>query len=92
MLFQPDEGVKYIFYLDYNQAEGMSKFSECPTTNCIITGNENFIARNGMHLFDAVVLNLESLKEDYVRYDVIFLSHVLCYLRNPFTFRKQARW
>ena len=46
----------------------MSKFSECKVSNCIITGNENFIARNGINLFDAIVVTVEGYKENAVKF------------------------
>ena len=46
----------------------MSKFSECKVSNCIITGNENFLARKGINLFDAVVVTVEGQKENAVKY------------------------
>ena len=45
----------------------MTKFSECKVSNCIITGNENFLARKGINLFDAVVVTVEGQKENAVK-------------------------
>ena len=57
-------GYKFIYFLDYKETEGLSKFSDCQVSNCILTGNEHFIRRNGLDLFDAVVINVEGYKED----------------------------
>ena len=62
--------MKIILFVNYKETEGMSKFSECQVSNCIITGNEDFISRSGIHLFDAVVVNVESLKEDDVSFPI----------------------
>ena len=45
----------------------MSKFSECKTSNCIITGNEHFLERNGIDLFDAIIVTVEGYKENSVK-------------------------
>ena len=45
----------------------MSKFSECKTSNCIITGNEHFLERNGINLFDAIIVTVEGYKENSVK-------------------------
>ena len=46
----------------------MSKFSECKTSNCIITGNEHFLERNGINLFDAIIVTVEGYKENAVKF------------------------
>ena len=54
--------------LCWNYAETLlSIFVECEYSNCIITPNEDFLARKGIDLFDAIVINIESFKEDVVR-------------------------
>ena len=39
------EDIKIIYHIGYNQLEGMSSFSECEFSKCIITANEEFIQR-----------------------------------------------
>ena len=66
------EDIKIIYYIGFNQwegIEGMSAFSECEFSKCIITTNEEFILRkhrNGITKFDAVAINIESSREDEV--------------------------
>ena len=66
------EDIKIIYYIGFNRwegIEGMSTFSECEFSKCIITTNEEFILRkhrNGIIKFDAVAINIESLREDEV--------------------------
>ena len=54
-------------FINYKETEGMSKFSECKTSNCIITGNEHFLERNGINLFDAIIVTVEGYKENSVK-------------------------
>ena len=72
------QNIKIIYYIDYsltNRQDGMNMFGDCEFSKCIITGNENFIERkqrHGIKKFDAVVINIESYKEDEVStYDYI---------------------
>ena len=66
------EDIKIIYYIGFNRwegIEGMSTFSECEFSKCILTTNEEFILRkhrNGITKFDAVAINIESLREDEV--------------------------
>ena len=66
------EDIKIIYYIGFNPSqgiEGMSSFSECEFSKCIITRNEEFIFRkhrNGITKFDAVAINIEGLREDEV--------------------------
>ena len=70
------EDIKIIYFIGYDRRnppflgiEGMSKFSECEFSKCIITSNEKFIQRkhrNGITKFDAVAINIEINREDEV--------------------------
>ena len=69
--------IKIIYYIDYSlthRQDGMNIFNDCEFSKCIITGNENFIERKGMKKFDAVAINIESYKEDYVSAYLIFMT------------------
>ena len=67
LIFQSAD-LKFILFINYKETDGMSKFLECKVTNCIITGNENFLARNGINLFDAIVVTVEGYKENSVKF------------------------
>lgn len=60
--------IKFIYFLDYKESSGMSKFAECQdeSQHCIITGDEHFLRHNGLSLFDAVIIHVEGYKEDQV--------------------------
>ena len=67
-----EEDIKIIYFIGLHPPvglEGMSKFSECEFSKCIITSNEEFIQRkqrNGITKFDAVAINIEINREDKV--------------------------
>ena len=67
-----EEDIKIIYSIGSHPPlgnEGMSKFSECEFSKCIITSNEEFIQRkhrNGITKFDAVAINIEINREDEV--------------------------
>ena len=69
-----EEDIKIIYFIGYFWApflgiEGMSKFSECEFSKCIITTNEEFIQRkhrNGITKFDAVAISIEIKRKDEV--------------------------
>ena len=65
-----EEDIKIIYSIGSHPPlgkEGMSKFSECEFSKCIITSNEKFIQRkHGITKFDAVAINIEINREDEV--------------------------
>ena len=65
-----EEDIKIIYSIGLHPPlgiEGMSKFSECEFSKCIITTNEKFIQRkHGITKFDAVAINIEINREDEV--------------------------
>ena len=67
-----EEDIKIIYSIGSHPPlgkEGMSKFSECEFSKCIITSNEESIQRkhrNGITKFDAVAINIEINREDEV--------------------------
>ena len=56
---------KFILWLNYKEKDGMSKFSECEYSNCILTPNEDFMSRGRIDLFDVVIISVEAYKEDH---------------------------
>ena len=67
---------KFILWLNYKEKDGMSKFSECEYSNCILTPNEDFISRGSIDLFDAVVISVEAYKEDHKGSDDFCITRI----------------
>ena len=67
---------KFILWLNYKEKDGMSKFSECEYSNCILTPNEEFISRGSIDLFDAVVISVEAYKEDHKGSDDFCITRI----------------
>ena len=65
---------KFILWLNYKEKDGMSKFSECEYSNCILTPNEAFMSRGRIDLFDVVIISVEAYKEDHKGSDVFCIQ------------------
>ena len=65
---------KFILWLNYKEKDGMSKFSECEYSNCIVTPNEDFMSRGRIDLFDVVIISVEAYKEDHKGSDVFCIQ------------------